>query len=65
MEGIYLNGNDHPEHIERISCSVKNCVYHDGELYCTANRIAVGTTTASSCGETMCATFKPRNGVNA
>ncbi|MDD2269000.1 MAG: DUF1540 domain-containing protein [Eubacteriales bacterium] len=60
MEGIYLDGNDRREHIERISCSVRNCVYHDGELHCTAKRISVGTTAATSCGETMCATFKPR-----
>lgn len=60
MEGIYLEGNDRRENIEQISCSVRHCVYHDGELRCTAKRIAVGTTAATNCGETMCATFKPR-----
>ena len=58
MEGIYLD--DTPRHIGGISCSCRNCVYHDGDNYCTAERISVGTVTASCSSETVCATFKPR-----
>ena len=29
------------KHIKGITCDVKNCVYHDGDAYCTADRIAV------------------------
>lgn len=44
-----------------ISCDVKNCVYHDGDNYCTAGKIAVGPSYATSCTDTVCATFKQRN----
>ena len=48
------------EHIKGIKCDVKNCVYHDCETYCTAGQISVGPCTATSCTETVCATFKER-----
>ncbi len=48
-------------HIEGISCSVKNCMYHDGETYCTTDKICVGPVHATSSTDTVCATFKPRN----
>lgn len=46
---------------EKIVCSVRNCVYHDGDHRCTAGKIAVGPTYASDCTETVCATFKPKS----
>ena len=44
----------------QIVCRVQNCAYHHGECTCTANRIAVGPTYASSGKDTVCATFKPK-----
>lgn len=61
MRGIYLD--DVPEHIKGISCSAKNCIYHDGDNYCTAERISVGTANACCCSDTVCATFKPKSDV--
>lgn len=46
--------------IKGISCDVRNCEYHDGECYCTAGHIKVGPSSASSSGETLCATFKTK-----
>ena len=46
------------KHIKGINCSVKNCVYHDGETYCTAENIHVGPTHAEKSADTVCATFK-------
>ena len=51
-------GNDH---IKGINCAVKNCVYHDGEHYCTAEHINVGPASAKDSTETACATFKPES----
>lgn len=47
------------KHIKGINCSVKECAYHDGECYCTAEQINVGPSNAHSSSETICATFKP------
>ena len=55
-----LMGNT-PEHIKGIVCNVKNCVYHDKDSYCTAQRVCVGPGYASSCTDTVCATFKMKN----
>lgn len=44
-----------------VSCDVKNCTYHDGENYCTAEQIAVGPSYATSCTDTVCATFRPKS----
>lgn len=47
------------DHINKgISCDVKNCYYHQGESYCTADRIVVGPSFATSSTDTVCATFK-------
>ncbi len=46
------------KHIKGINCAVKNCVYHDGESYCTAEHINVAPSNATSSTETACATFK-------
>jgi|GEM_PF-185672 len=52
--------NSNPRHIRGISCDVSDCVYHDGENYCTADKIAIGPSYAKSCTDTICATFKQR-----
>lgn len=54
------SGND-TRHIRGISCDVRNCVYHDGDSYCTADRVAVGPSYATSCTDTVCATFRQRS----
>ena len=51
-----LGGN----HIAGVSCDVKNCVYHDEYDRCTADRIAVGPTYATSSSDTVCAPFRPK-----
>ena len=48
------------KHLKGVVCDVKNCSFHDGDSCCTANRIAVGPSFASTSGETVCATFKPK-----
>ena len=55
-----LFGKDEPKHIDGISCSVKNCMYHDGESFCTTDNICVGPSHASTSADTICATFKPK-----
>lgn len=48
------------DHVNKgISCDVKNCHYHQGDCYCTADKITVGPSFASSSTDTICATFKP------
>ena len=60
-------GKEEPErrtdgrHIKGISCDVRNCVYHDGDSRCTAEKIAIGPSYATSCTDTVCATFKQRS----
>lgn len=46
------------KHIKGINCAVKNCVYHDGDSYCTAENIHVGPNHAEKSADTVCATFK-------
>ena len=48
------------KHIEGIVCDVKNCQYHAGDCHCTAEKIAVGPSFATSSTDTVCATFKPK-----
>ena len=48
------------KHIKGIKCNVQNCYYHDCDTHCTANEIAVGPHNASTSGDTLCATFKPK-----
>jgi len=50
--------DEHPKPIKGISCSVTNCVYHDGKTSCHAGKIAVGPSSATACRDTLCATFK-------
>jgi len=44
-----------------VLCDVCNCVYHNGENHCTATKINVGPSYATSCTDTVCATFKQKN----
>ncbi len=57
------NGNDCTikHYNEGISCDVKNCVHHDGSCYCTAEKINVGPSAATSSADTICATFKMKD----
>ncbi|MDD6799663.1 MAG: DUF1540 domain-containing protein [Firmicutes bacterium] len=59
-DDIRENRQRAPKHIRGIVCDAKNCAYHDGDNYCTADKIAVGTSYATSSTETICATFKPK-----
>lgn len=59
--------NNHCNHCETsrevnkgISCNVSNCYYHDGTCYCTAEKIAVGPSNATTSADTLCATFKSK-----
>ena len=45
--GIF--NEEKPKHNEDISCSCKDCTFHDGECWCTAEKIAVGPTNAKCC----------------
>ena len=47
-----------PHHIKGVVCDVRNCRYHDGDNYCTADKIVVGPSFAPSCTDTVCAAFK-------
>ena len=49
------------KHLKGVACDVRSCSYHDGDSFCTASRIAVGPSFASTSGETVCATFKPKS----
>ena len=48
------------DHIKGICCDVKNCVYHSGDTYCTADKISVGPHHAETSADTICATFKQK-----
>lgn len=48
------------KHLQGIKCDVKNCYYHDADIYCTADQISVGPANADTSVETLCATFKPK-----
>lgn len=52
-----------PRHINGITCDVQSCVYHDGDNFCTAKRVQIGSMAAVKSSETRCATFEPRGEV--
>ncbi len=49
-----------PKHQSAVSCEAKNCAYHDGDHYCTADRIKIGPSYARAKTDTVCITFTPR-----
>ena len=49
------------KHLKGVVCDATKCTYHDGDSCCAADRISIGPSFASSSGETVCATFKPKN----
>ena len=54
-------GSAKPKHYNSgINCDAKNCVYHDCDCYCTAEKINVGPRNATCSSDTVCATFKER-----
>ena len=46
-----------PRHVAGVRCDVVNCAYHDGERFCTANGITVGSLRAEAKDDTFCRTF--------
>lgn len=53
--------NKNHKHIKGIGCDVKNCAYHDGDCYCTADKVTIGPSYATSSADTVCATFKEKS----
>ena len=49
-----------PRHINGITCDVRSCVYHDGDNFCTAERVTIGSAAAVKSSQTRCATFEAR-----
>ncbi|MCL2212707.1 MAG: DUF1540 domain-containing protein [Oscillospiraceae bacterium] len=43
-----------------IVCDVRNCIHHDGQNHCTAEQISIGPSYATSCTDTVCATFRQK-----
>jgi len=43
-----------------IVCDVRNCIHHDGQNHCTADQISIGPSYATSCSDTVCATFRQK-----
>ena len=56
MEHIVLPDAD--KHIDRIACSVNNCVYHNESHHCTANAVHIGPVRAEKVTDTVCGTFR-------
>ena len=42
-----------------IICNVVHCAYNNKDGHCCAKQIEVGPLNATSCTQTVCATFKP------
>ena len=57
---VDIDADRRPQHIHGIVCDVTSCAYHDGDSFCTARRVHVGPLYANTTGQTLCATFKPR-----
>jgi hypothetical protein len=47
--------------IPGVRCDVSNCVYHDGNVTCTAGSINVGPGKARRKEETACNTFERKD----
>ncbi|MBQ7595889.1 MAG: DUF1540 domain-containing protein [Clostridia bacterium] len=44
--------------IKDINCKVSDCIYNEGNGTCSAGKIEVGPSHASSCSDTLCNTFE-------
>ena len=60
MQNSEMKNGCGKKHLSGVSCDVHNCVYHDCDCYCTADKIAVGPSSAKSSADTICATFKEK-----
>ena len=60
-EDVRENKPSQHKHIRGIVCDVRNCAYHDGDNYCTADKIAIGPSYATCSTDTVCASFKQKN----
>jgi len=60
MKLFKLTADQPPKRLTGVQCDVKSCAYHDGDSYCTADRIRVGPFYATAFTDTACATYKPR-----
>lgn len=49
-----------PRHINGITCDVRNCIYHDGDNFCTAGRVTIASQASVKSSQTRCATFEAR-----
>ncbi|MGN1048300.1 MAG: DUF1540 domain-containing protein [Eubacteriales bacterium] len=49
------------KHNKGITCDVCNCYYNQDGCYCTAEKIAVGPSYATSATDTACGTFKKKD----
>ena len=49
--------------IKGVICDAVNCEYNTGDGECHAKQISVGPLYASSCTDTVCATFRKREGI--
>ena len=47
-------------YIHGVYCDVKTCMYHDSVEHCTAKKISIGPSFASTSNDTICSTFKPK-----
>ena len=56
---IDMDKNKDQTPIYGVLCNVVHCAYNTKEGHCTAKQIEVGPVQATSCSETVCATFKP------
>ncbi len=43
-----------------IHCDAKHCVFNNGECNCTAEKISVGPSDATTSSETVCSTFQQK-----
>ena len=49
--------------IKGVICEAVNCQYNSGEGQCCASQIAVAPIYAQACTDTVCATFKLKDGL--
>ncbi len=55
--GLFAEKRQAPRRIAQIRCDVVSCAYHDGDHFCTAERVKIGPGYAEAVSETVCATY--------